>query len=116
LKSLDYICGSALDVLYAGRDKIHQGCKLLADPLYGNFKPSQQPYRSLLLAKASAPGGVDLKSIELIENAIRIFEQSHKIVLPGELPENIENDFRFLDYTLLEETFHQCSVISDAED
>ena len=83
VQSLDYLDGGALDVLYAGRDLIHLGWELLANPLYGNFKPNQQPYRSLILKKDCSRGGaIDLQSLDLIENAIRVFESSPKLMRP----------------------------------
>ena len=116
VQSLDYLDGGALDVLYAGRDLIHLGWELLDNPLYGNFKPNQQPYRSLILKKDCSRGGaIDLQSLDLIENAIRVFESSPKLMRPGELTERIDNDFRYLDFILLEETFHQYSVLTPPE-
>ena len=41
--------GGARDALTAARDRMHQGWRLANHPLYGNFRPHQQPYRSLLL-------------------------------------------------------------------
>lgn len=41
--------GGARDVLITARDRVHQGWRLANHPLYGNFRPHQQPYRSLLL-------------------------------------------------------------------
>lgn len=102
-----------MDVLRAGRDLIHLGWELLADPLYGNFKPNQQPYRSLLLKKGRE-GSVDMLSLDLIESAIVVYSSSHRLMLPGELPESIDNDFRYLDFMLLEETFHRYSVLASS--
>ena len=95
VQSLDYLDGGALDVLY---------------------KPNQQPYRSLILKKDCSRGGaIYLQSLDLIENAIRVFESSPKLMRPGELTERIDNDFRYLDFILLEETFHQYSVLTPPE-
>ena len=41
--------GGARDALTMARDRVHQGWRLANHPLYGNFRPHQQPYRSLLL-------------------------------------------------------------------
>ena len=116
VNSLDYLEGGALDVLREGRDLIHRGWELLANPLYGNFKPNQQPYRSLILKKEKdGTSSLNLESLDLIENAIRIYESSPKLMQPGELPEKTDNDFRYLDFVLLEETYHQYSVLTHAE-
>ncbi|MEG1603216.1 MAG: GrdX family protein [Cloacibacillus sp.] len=113
VKSLDYLDGGALDVLKAGRDLIHLGWELLADPLYGNFKPNQQPYRSLILKKDNiVTMPLNMESLNLIENAIEIYKGASRLTMPGDLPEKTDDDFRYLDFVLLEETFHQYSVLT----
>ena len=113
ISSLDYLDGSGLEVLRAGRDLIHLGWNLLADPLYGNFKPNQQPYRSLILQK-NEPGKttLDVESLNMIENAIRVYEGASRVTRPGELCDKTDSDFRYLDFVLMEETFHQYSVLT----
>ena len=79
--------GSAYDVLVTGRDLIHQGWCLLNHPLYGNFRPGQQPIRSLLLSFDSERNQevfslqreiisqyYDDSSLNFIEQAIQIYE------------------------------------------
>lgn len=113
VKSLDYLDAGALDVLKAGRDLIHLGWELLADPLYGNFKPNQQPYRSLILKKDNIVAmPLNMESLNLIENAIEIYKGASRLAMPGDLPEKTDDDFRYLDFVLLEETFHQYSVLT----
>ena len=113
VKTLDYLDAGALDVLRAGRDLIHLGWELLADPLYGNFKPNQQPYRSLILRKDDTLNqSLDMSSLNLIENAIAVFNGASRVTLPGELPEKMDTDYKYLDFVLLEETFHQYSVLA----
>lgn len=41
--------GDARAVLICARDRVHQGWRLANHPLYGNFRPHQQPYRSIVL-------------------------------------------------------------------
>ena len=48
--------GGARDALTMARDRVHQGWRLANHPLYGNFRPHQQPYRSLLLLPPSPSG------------------------------------------------------------
>jgi len=107
--SLEIIRGGALAVLKKGRDMIHAGCLLVSAPLYGNFKPNQQPYRTLVLAKDRSCR-VDTESLHLIENAIQFYESSHVLRLPGELPEEMDKDFRYADYMLMEEAFKSCGI------
>ncbi len=109
--SVELIRSSSLDVLKRARSLVHDGWELLSSPFYGNFKPNQQPYRTLLLRKKNGGGAsYDIQSISLIEDAVRFYESSHKIMSTGELDENIEKDFRYLDIVLMEETFRQYGV------
>ncbi len=69
-------------VLFAARDMVHLGWRLLNHPLYGNFRPGQQPFRSLLLAAAheyiacaQTQPSLDLPSLELMEQALTVYEQ-----------------------------------------
>ena len=49
---VDYREGAAgIEIVTAGRDLIHLGWQLQNHPLYGNFRPHQQPFRTLLLKK-----------------------------------------------------------------
>lgn len=89
---------------------IHVGWRLIANPLYGNLKPNQQPYRTLVLAKGES-SAVDFESLQLIENAIRYYESSHALRLPGSLPEETDKDFRYIDYMLMEETFRAGGIL-----
>lgn len=74
---LEFVKGDALSVLEKARDYIHQGWALLNHPLYGNFTPRQQPYRTILLglrvSKEHKPFNVDLESLGLIEKSILKF-------------------------------------------
>lgn len=105
--------GDPMSVLQKGRDMVHEGWELVANPLYGNFKPNQQPYRTLLLKKSAKHGAsaVHLESLDLIEGAINVYRSSPALRKPGELPESIDGDFRYLDCLLLEETFRQCGML-----
>ena len=83
--------GTSLDVLRAARDRVHCGWTLLSSPLYGNLRPHQHPYRSVLIEKSeSQPGGVDLLSLELIENALLIYTSQEFSLLSSEgMPEEV---------------------------
>ncbi|WP_255376015.1 GrdX family protein [Cloacibacillus sp. An23] len=111
---LEYMGAAAsVDVLKRGRALVQEGWELLASPLYGNFKPNQQPYRTLILRKNNGPTGLpDIQSLSLIEDAVRFYENSHHIMPPGGLADNIEKDFRYMDVVLLEETFRQYGLLT----
>lgn len=89
---------------------IHTGWRLAANPLYGNLKPSQQPYRTLVLTKTENDAAY-FESLELIENAIRSHEKSHILIRPGDLPRDVDEDLRYIDYMLMEETLKSSGVL-----
>lgn len=108
---VELIGGGALDVLTAARDKIHTGWELLSNPLYGNFKPNQQPYRTLVLRFSDKGSKTDVDSLALIESALNIYANAPVLRYPGDLPEETDGDFRYLDFKLLEETFRTCGLL-----
>jgi hypothetical protein len=111
--SVHKISGTSWDVLLEARNKIHQGWKLLTHPLYGNFLPSQQPYRSLLLQSAESPetdGAVDLESFSLLEEALgvyRSYKEKGRIRQLGTHTPEIEEDYALLDRHLLQQSLEQ---------
>ncbi len=113
VNQLEIVDGTALAVLTIGRDLIHLGWELVANPLYGNFKPNQQPYRTIVLKKNNSTdsAATHFDSLNLIEEAINIYRSSHILRIPGELRERIDKDFRYLDFSLMEETFCQCGLL-----
>ncbi len=102
--------GSALFVLLAARDLVHLGFKLLGHPLYGNYRPHQQPYRTLLLESqppdANGIGVVDEYSLHLAEEAINVY-QSVRGITPDDAPQVFLEDCSFLDYELMRLTLEQ---------
>lgn len=114
VKDVEFLTGTSLDVLRRGRALVHEGWELLASPLYGNFKPNQQPYRTLILRKNNDANGTppDVQSLSLIEDAVRFYENAHFVMSPGGRAERIEKDFRCLDFVLLEETFVQYRLLA----
>ena len=80
--------GGARDALTTARDRVHQGWRLANHPLYGNFRPHQQPYRSLLLLPPSPSGTVDSDSLHFLEQALQLYQSPSAKVrqsLPGDL-------------------------------
>ncbi len=111
--SIHKISGTSWDVLLEARNKIHQGWKLLTHPLYGNFLPSQQPYRSILLQSSENPemgGMVDLDSFSLIEEALgvyRSYKEKGAIRQLGTHAPEVEEDYALLDRHLLQQSLEQ---------
>ena len=93
-----FIEGTSQDVFAAARDLIHKGWKFLGHPLYGNFKPSKQPYRTLALEEGSA---VDMESFSMLEQALD--DRAPPLRLE-EMREETRRDFALLDAELMKDT------------
>lgn len=106
ISSRDFVKGNSLDVLIRTRNLIHKGWVLLTHPLYGNLRPHQHPYRSILMERASdSSSSVDPLSVEYIENAIAIYSaQSSRILSVEGMPEDVRQDFAFIDADLMKES------------
>ncbi len=105
--------GSAISVLNIARDMVHQGWKLVASPLYGNFKPAQQPYRTLILSRRDENTQIsaDSYSLELIESAMNIFRECEIKRIPGDMPDQIDSDYKYVDFALMEDTLRECGIL-----
>ena len=106
ISSRDFVEGNSLDVLIRTRNLIHKGWVLLTHPLYGNLRPHQHPYRSILMERASdSSSSVDPLSVEYIENASAISSaQSSRILSVEGMPEDVRQDFAFIDADLMKES------------
>ena len=100
-RKTEFLDSGAGDILLRARDYIHSGAKLLGHPLSGGVMPGVNPYKSLVIARPATglPATVDLDSLELIENAIRLLKKA---------PEGFEGydektleDFMILDLDML---------------
>lgn len=106
---------SPLALLLAARDFIHAGWKLVHHPLYGNFRPSKQPYRSLILCHRNdavdKSAGFDRvrpddMSLHLIEEAITVYTGS-PVLEPGQAPDAFKDACSLLDYELMRQPLCQ---------
>jgi hypothetical protein len=96
-------------VLVNARDRIHKGYRLLTHPLYGNFLPNQQPFRTLILSAPREFPGTDPDSLYLIEEALAVFRNYEgRWALPGQLAEAVERDYALIDFDLMQESLRQC--------
>ena len=113
LEEAQFVDGPALSVLKRARDLIHSGWELEANPLYGNLKPNQQPYRTLVLKSKKGKTGllVDHYSLQLIESAIAVYSDSVTRE-PGDMTDDIESDYKYVDFALMEETLKDCGLLS----
>ncbi|HOO64041.1 MAG TPA: GrdX family protein [Synergistaceae bacterium] len=118
--SVQKISGTSWDVFLEARNRVHQGWKLLTHPLYGNFLPSQQPYRSLLLQSPEGPGKtaeVDADSFSFIEEALGVFrsyENKGTLRKLGSHTPEIEADYAVLDLRLLQQSLEQYGLWREA--
>ncbi len=81
------------------RDLVHRGHRVLTAPLSGSVKPGETPYRSILLT-AGDGGGLDLLSLDIMERALAIVEQTK--IGPGTIKASILQDFQVIDLSLIE--------------
>lgn len=95
-----FLEGTSRDVFAAARDLIHKGWKFLGHPLYGNFKPSKQPYRTLALEEGQGQA-VDMESFAMLEQALG---DQMPPLNPEDIPETTRQDFAQLDAELMKDT------------
>lgn len=106
---------SALKILQNARDAIHRGWGLFNHPLYGNYRPYQQPFRTILLfnstcaASCESPAQVDLESLHLIEEALQVFS-NNRVVSPSEVPRKMFEDCAEIDFALMQLTLEKAGV------
>jgi hypothetical protein len=107
--------GPPLEVLLAGRGFLHAGWRLLNHPLYGNFRPPQQPYRSLFWrfegASVQTREGLtrllaDEWSLRLLEEALALYRNSPALS-PEQAPPGLREACALLDFELLRLTLEQ---------
>ena len=95
------------DLIIAARDLIHQGWQLLNHPLYGNFRPHQQPFRTILLRKDEKKPGFDEYGLGLIEDAEQVYDADPNPLTPAQTPERMIRDCSEIDFELMRETLQK---------
>lgn len=103
--------GTAFDVLVAARDAVHGGWRILNHPLYGNFRPGHQPFRSMLLAapvsEGTIPHPVDLESLEYLEQALGVYRACEgRTATPSGVSEALFRDCSRIDQELMSATMN----------
>ena len=96
-----YCKGGVMDVFIHVRDAVHNGAKLISHPLSGSVKPNESPYKSVVISKA--PGPLDFKSLQAIEDAIAKLTQMSKKNYSYD--ESILKDFRIIDLDLVNSAY-----------
>ncbi|HWQ79892.1 MAG TPA: GrdX family protein [Anaerovoracaceae bacterium] len=105
-----YLKGSSyLKVLEQARDLIHLGARLLSDPMAGNLRPNQTPYKSVLLEGMLDSGRIpeftdtalDRDSLRQIECSIGMAKLFQDISKTPDWPLTVKEDFMTVDLSLL---------------
>lgn len=96
--NVEFIEGGYGDVLYKTRDYVHKNYILLTHPLSGSVKPNETPYKSIAIEKGEE---LDMFSLELIGNAIEVYEKLQNDLKTQFWIERILDDFRVIDLDLI---------------
>jgi hypothetical protein len=94
-----YVDGNFKDVLITVRDRLHLGHELLTHPLGGSVKPSETPYKSVIITDNK--NKLNINSIYMIENAIITYDKFNKDKLKF-ISGKIRDDLKLVDLTVLE--------------
>ena len=112
---LEFVKGSSFDVLVRVRDYVHQGWALLTHPLYGNLRPYQHPFRSIVIqspVKEMEKFPIDAYSLNLIENALSVYRSClDRLMLVSSLSDEMLEDYSCIDRELLKESLEKYSMI-----
>ncbi|WP_346890300.1 GrdX family protein [Clostridium sp. UBA1056] len=98
---VEFIDAPQLNILKKVRDYIHKGNRLLTHPLMGSVKPNETPYRTVCVSK-EVVNGVDLQSLEIIENSLATTEKFLKDFNTPQWSEKILADFQLIDSDLID--------------
>lgn len=93
--------GSFINVLDLVRDKIHQGHRLLTDPIMSNIADADNPYKSIAIS-SEVYEGVE-KSVKFIEGAHIMAERMEECDIKRELSEEKLKEYRYVDLNLIQE-------------
>ena len=94
--------GSYLDVLLKVRDYLHLGWKLETHPMTGSLKPNQTPFKSIMISNNPLDQEEFCSQEITIENGIAACRKFQSIKKTPDWPENIREDFRIVDLSLIE--------------
>lgn len=93
-----FIEGSYYDVLDLARKKVHLNYHLKTHPLSGSIKPNETPYKSIAITKEDH---LDMMSLELIGNAIEVYDRLQKDLKTPFWTDQILDDFMVIDLDLI---------------
>lgn len=100
---VDYLeNGSYIDVLVKVRDYIHLGYRLETHPMAGSLKPNQIPYKTIIISDSEVEKQEFFEYDIVMENSIESCVKFMKDRRTPDWPENILEDFRDVDLSLIE--------------
>ena len=85
------------EVLKKVRNFVYNKHELLTHPLSGSVKPNETPYKSVMVAKN--PDRYHMESMEIIDRAIASVSKFE--FESDKYAEDVYEDFRYIDYTLI---------------
>ncbi len=93
-----FVSGGYGDVLDEVRKKVHLNYHLLTHPLSGSIKPNETPYKSIAICEEKT---LDMLSLELISNAVEVYERLQNDLKTPFWTESILDDFMVIDLDLI---------------
>lgn len=93
-----FVDGGYGDVLEETRKRVHLNYHLLTHPLSGSIKPNETPYKSIAIQKQNQ---LDMLSLELIGNAIEVYNRLQNDLKTPFWTDGILDDFMVIDLDLI---------------
>lgn len=91
-----------MDVLFTVRDYIQKGWRLETHPMTGSLKPNQTPFKSIMISDLPVDREEFYEQEITIENGIMVCRKFQSIRKTPDWPENLLEDFRLVDLSLIE--------------
>lgn len=102
-----FIDGDYGDVLYETKNLlINEHYVLLTHPLSGSIKPNETFYKSIIIT-TTKQSQIDLESLEIIEQAITVYEKFIKDRATPNWLDSVLEDFATIDLDLMESTLQR---------
>ena len=94
--------GTYIDVLMRVGNYIHKGYRLETHPMAGSLKPNQIPYKTIIISDSEVEKEEFYQFEMVMENSIESCVKFMKDRSTPSWPENILEDFRDVDLSLIE--------------
>lgn len=95
---VDFVDSDYKQVLLRVRDYVHKNHTLLTHPLSGSVKPNETPYKSIALEAGKT---IDFASLELIENALAVYDKFQGNEETPQWTQRVKEDFMVIDFDLI---------------